>query len=178
MSHPDQQQSRPSTSDGVGDGSTELTPSRFRNALGHFASGIVVVSGLVDGRPAGLTCQSFSSLSLDPPLILVAPSRTSATWPGIAAAGFFCVNVLAATQEWVCRKFAVSGGNKFDGVEWTPGVEGVPRIRGVLASIDCKLESVNDGGDHHIAIGRVMGLAVQTDAPLLFYRGAYHRLPA
>ncbi len=148
----------------------------FRHAMGHFASGIVVVTGVVQGAPAGLTCQSFSSLSLHPPMILLCPSRSSVTWPGIARTGWFCVNVLSATQERVCRQFARSGTEKFSGVAWSPGVNGLPRIDGSLAAIDCSVEKVVDGGDHHVVIGAVRDLVVQTGSPLLFFRGAYHNL--
>lgn len=162
----------------VVDAATGLDSEAFRHALGHFASGIVVVTGIVKGAPAGLSCQSFSSLSLDPPLILLCPSRTSSSWPGIAEAGAFCVNVLAADQERICQQFARSGGDKFDGVGWSSGVSGMPRIDGALAAIDCTIANVVDGGDHHVVIGAVRGLVVRTGSPLLFYRGAYHNLPA
>ena len=154
-----------------------LDSELFRHAMGHFASGIVVVTGVVDGTPTGLTCQSFSSLSLEPPLILLCPSRTSVSWPGLARTGWFCVNVLSSAQEAICRQFARSGGQKFSGVSWSPGFNGLPRIDGSLAAIDCSVATVVDGGDHYVVIGAVRDLVVRSGSPLLFFRGAYHNLP-
>jgi 3-hydroxy-9,10-secoandrosta-1,3,5(10)-triene-9,17-dione monooxygenase reductase component len=155
---------------------TELDSASLRHALSHFASGVIVVTAISDGSPTGLTCQSFSALSLDPPLVLLCPSRTSSSWPGIAAAGTFCVNVLTHEQQWICQQFAVSGGDKFRGVDWEAGLDGIPRIDGALATIDCRLYSVTDGGDHYVVIGQVVNVAVGSGLPLLYFRSSYHRL--
>src|SRR5271170_7172188 len=98
--------------------------ARFREVLGHFATGITIVAASEGGEPVGFSCQSFAALSLDPPMVILAPAKTSTSWPRIVRAGAFCVNILGEHQEAVCRAFAVSGGDKFDGVEWTPGVTG------------------------------------------------------
>src|ERR1700677_3822232 len=102
--------------------------ARFREVLGHFATGITIVTATDEGEPVGFSCQSFAALSLDPPMVILAPAKSSTSWPRIAQAGAFCVNILSDAQEDVCRGFAVSGGDKFVGVEWTPGVTGAPRI--------------------------------------------------
>src|ERR1700685_839007 len=103
-----------------------LDQARFREALGHFATGITIVTATDAGEPVGFSCQSFAALSLDPPMVILAPAKTSTSWPRIARAQSFCVNILGEHQEAVCRAFAVSGGDKFDGVEWSPGGNGAP----------------------------------------------------
>jgi len=146
----------------------------MREVLGHFVSGIVVVTAVGADGPLGFTCQSFSSLSLDPPLVSLAPARTSTTWPRIRAVGAFCVNVLAAEHEDLSAAFARSGVDKFAGVAWTPAPSGAPVIEGVSAWVDCALWAEYDGGDHTIAIGRVRDLGADPSRPpLLYYRGRY-----
>lgn len=158
-------------------------PRLLRTVLGHFCTGVTVISARADGGdPVGFACQSFSSLSLDPPLVSFNVARTSASWPRIAHAGHFCVNVLAADQGELCRSFAVSsatGADKFADVDWAPSPgTGSPRIAGALAWIDCTIHAVHIGGDHLIVLGRVCDLSVErTDTgPLLFYRGAFGEL--
>jgi 3-hydroxy-9,10-secoandrosta-1,3,5(10)-triene-9,17-dione monooxygenase reductase component len=167
-----------------------VSPAVLREVLGHFVSGIVVVTAAgrefdpaagreIDtaagrGGPLGFTCQSFASLSLDPPLVSLAPARTSSTWPRIRAVGAFCVNVLAAEHEDVSVAFARSGVDKFAGVAWTPAPSGAPVLHGVSAWVDCELWAEYDGGDHTIAVGRVLDLSADpTRPPLLYYRGRY-----
>jgi 3-hydroxy-9,10-secoandrosta-1,3,5(10)-triene-9,17-dione monooxygenase reductase component len=154
----------------------------FRRVLGNFATGVTVVTApAADGEtgPAGFACQSFSSLSLDPPLIAFMVGRTSTTWPRIARAGAFCVNVLGAHQGELCRGFAVSGTDKFAGVAYDAApVSGSPRLAGGLAWIDCTIHAVHTGGDHLIVVGRVdaLGGADAPDGPLIFHRGRFERL--
>ncbi|KUN80081.1 NADPH-flavin oxidoreductase [Streptomyces griseoruber] len=150
----------------------------FRRVLGNFASGVTVVTATTPDGPAGFACQSFSSLSLDPPLVAFMVGRTSTTWPRIAHAGVFCVNVLAASQAALCRAFAVSGGDKFAGVPHDAApVSGSPRLTGSLAWIDCTVHAVHTGGDHLIVVGRVDALgstpAADAERPLLFHRGRF-----
>ncbi len=159
------------------DPSTALDPAAFREALSHFASGIVVVTGVVDGRPLGMTCQSFSSLSLDPPLVLFCPARSSASWPVLRTAPRLCINVLSSVQQDVSAQFARSGADKFAGVSWTPTPAGAPALDGVAAHLEVAVEDVVDGGDHHIVVCRVH--ALQTDstlAPLVYWRSGYRTL--
>ncbi|WMX48871.1 flavin reductase family protein [Streptomyces roseicoloratus] len=156
-----------------------VDPGEFRRVLGHFASGVTVVTALDEDGPAGFACQSFASLSLDPPLVVFMVARTSTTWPRIARAGRFCVNVLGADQAELCRAFAVSGADKFAGVPWTPAPStGSPRLPDVPAWIDCEIAAVHTGGDHLIVVGRVAALAAaatDSTAPLLFHRGRFGR---
>src|ERR1700712_4117552 len=160
--------------------------ARMREVLGHFASGVVVVTAAGGGTsdtaagPDGLlgfTCQSFASLSLDPPLISLAPARTSSTWPRIRAVGAFCVNVLADDHEHHSVRFARSGIDRFAGVAWTPGPGGAPILEGVAAWVAATVEHEYDGGDHTIVVGRVRALGADAGrAPPLFHRGRYGRL--
>jgi 3-hydroxy-9,10-secoandrosta-1,3,5(10)-triene-9,17-dione monooxygenase reductase component len=154
---------------------TGLDQARFREVLGHFATGVTIVTALEEGVPVGFSCQSFAALSLDPPMVVLAPARTSTSWPRIRAAGSFCVNILGEHQEAVCRAFAISGGDKFSGVGWRPGITGAPVIDHSLAVVECELGDIFEGGDHEIVIGRVVALDVGEGGPLLFYRGGFGR---
>ncbi|WP_328748231.1 flavin reductase family protein [Streptomyces sp. NBC_00285] len=154
-----------------------VDPAEFRRVLGSFASGVTVVTapGANSEGPAGFACQSFSSLSLDPPLVAFMVGRTSTTWPRIAQAGVFCVNVLSAGQGELCRGFAVRGADKFAGVTHDPApVSGSPRLAGTLAWIDCTIHAVHTGGDHLIIVGRVDALGTgEGERPLLFHQGRF-----
>jgi flavin reductase (DIM6/NTAB) family NADH-FMN oxidoreductase RutF len=151
--------------------------TQFKEAMSRFATGVTIVAGMEDGLPVGFTCQSFMSLSIDPPFVAVAPARTSTSWPRIARAGSFCVNVLGDHQEDLCRGFAVSGGNKFEGVAWHPApVSGAPVIEGSLSWVDCEVELVHDAGDHELIMGRVLDLGTADGAPLLFFRRQFATL--
>ncbi|WEB42035.1 flavin reductase family protein [Streptomyces yunnanensis] len=157
-----------------------LDPAEFRSVLGHFASGVTIITAPAETGPAGFACQSFASLSLDPPLVAFMVGRTSTTWPRLARAGVFCVNVLGAAQGDLCRAFAVSGADKFAGVPHSPApVTGSPRLADVPAWIDCTIHAVHTGGDHLIVVGRVEALGTDPIAaahgPLLFHRGAFGR---
>lgn len=146
----------------------------MREVIGHFASGITVVTAVTDDGPVGFTCQSFSSLSLDPPLVVFAPGRTSRTWPQLREIGRFCINVLGEGQDAVSQGFARSGADKFAGVRWTPSAHGSPVLDDVVAWIDAELWAEYDGGDHTLAVARVLGLGADPDLrPLLYHRGAY-----
>ncbi len=115
-------------------------------------------------------------MSLDPPLVAFFPDKSSSSWPRIEAAGAFCVNILAEDQEAVCRRFAAKGDDKFAGLGWSPAGSGAPLLDGVLAWIDCDIDSVTEAGDHFCVLGQVRDLAVSHDgAPLLFFRGGYGR---
>jgi 3-hydroxy-9,10-secoandrosta-1,3,5(10)-triene-9,17-dione monooxygenase reductase component len=152
----------------------EPEPGRFRQVLGHFCTGVTVIAGCDEGGPAGFACQSFAALSLDPPLVLFCPSRSSATWPRIARAGHFCANVLAAGQRELARVFGTSGADKFAGVAWSPSSSGAPVLDGVLTWAGCAVEAVHEAGDHYVVVGRVTELGgCRAGQPLLFYRGRY-----
>ncbi|MCD2114117.1 flavin reductase [Rhodococcus rhodochrous] len=129
-----------------------------------------------DGNRSGMVVGSFASVSLSPPLVVFFPDRSSSSWPKIQAVGRFCINVLAAGQEDVCRRFATKGGDKFAGLDVDVAPSGMPRLNDVAAWIDCEIESVHDVGDHFAVFGRVLDLDVGTAAsPLLFFQGGYGR---
>jgi 3-hydroxy-9,10-secoandrosta-1,3,5(10)-triene-9,17-dione monooxygenase reductase component len=155
-----------------------LDQARFREVLGHFATGVTIVTACEDGEPVGFSCQAFAALSLDPPMVILAPAKSSTSWPRIAEAGAFAVNILAEHQEAICLNFAVSGGDKFDGVAWTAGTTGAPLIKGSLATIECTLGAIYEGGDHELVTGRVVAMEVGSGSPLLFYRSGFGRFVA
>ncbi|WP_405845782.1 flavin reductase family protein [Streptomyces sp. NBC_01518] len=154
-----------------------LDTALFRHVLGHFCTGVVVVAAVAPEGPVGLTCQSFCSLSLDPPLVMFGAARTSTSWPRIRRVGSFCVNVLAEDQQEVSTRMARSGTDKFAGVDWDPTPPGAVRLRGALAWLDCELHAEHPGGDHTVVVGRVRRPAVASGAPpLLYHRGGYAAL--
>lgn len=150
--------------------------ARFRQVLGHFPTGVTVVTADHESGPVGLAVGSFASASLDPALVAFFPDKESTSWPRIEETGVFCVNVLADGQEDVCRRFASKGEDKFEGLGWKPAASGAPVLDGVLAWIDCRIHSVLEAGDHFCVLGQVNELDVSDDGgPLVFFRGGYGR---
>lgn len=159
--------------------SSDIDPSEFRRVLGHFPTGVTVVTAADAEGPAGMAIGSFASVSLDPPLVMFCPARTSSSWARMKETGSFCVNVLGDDQKDVCGVFAGKADDKFAGIDWTTEVTGSPVIPGSLAWIDCTVHAIHDGGDHDIVVGRVEALATAegdgVPGPLLFYKGGYGR---
>ncbi len=150
--------------------------ARYRQVLGHFATGVTVVTASAGGEPVGLAVNSFTSVSLEPPLVAFCVARSSTTWPQLRAAGTFCVNVLAEDQEALSRAFAAPAVDRFLGVGWRPAPSGAPVLAGVLAWIDCTVEAEHEAGDHFIVVGRAHELDLGHEGrPLVFYRGGYGR---
>jgi len=174
-----------------------IDPGDLRKALGQFCTGVVVVTGCVEGKPMGFAAQSFVSLSLDPALVGISPARTSASWPEIRRSGHFCINILTQAQKDVCDTFARSAGragrtgrtgraesagsagipdgDKFSGLVWQGGETGSPILQDVLAWVDCRIEAEHPAGDHTFVIGAVENLEVCAPEakPLLFFQGRY-----
>jgi 3-hydroxy-9,10-secoandrosta-1,3,5(10)-triene-9,17-dione monooxygenase reductase component len=151
-----------------------MTTAEYRRVLGHFCTGVTVVTSIDAGEPVGFACQAFAALSLDPPLVLFCPGSGSSTWPRIERAGHFCVNVLADDQRDLSRVFGTSGADKFAGVGWSPSPAGAPVLAGALTWAACRIEAAHPAGDHHVVIGRVTELGECRDRrPLLFYKGRY-----
>jgi flavin reductase (DIM6/NTAB) family NADH-FMN oxidoreductase RutF len=156
-----------------------IDPKQFRTVLGHFPTGVTIVSGIDGAIPHGFTIGSFTSVSLDPPLVGFLPMLNSTTWAAIAPSGKFCVNVLSRAQADLCWKFAKSGNehSRFDDVAWRPGPTGSPIIERAVAWIDCEVEHVYETGDHYFVLGRVVALDADADHdgqgphPLLFFKG-------
>lgn len=152
---------------------------QFRTVLGHFPTGVTIVSGLDGDQPVGFTIGSFTSVSLDPPLVGFLPQKDSDTWRAMSAGGSFCVNVLSRDQADLCWKFAKSGNEteRFTDVDWHAGPTGSPVIDRAVAWIDCTVEEVYEMGDHYFVLGRVVALEADADHdgegpfPLLFFRG-------
>lgn len=152
----------------------QIEAATFREVLGHYPTGVCVITALDDqGAPIGMVVGSFSSVSLDPPLVGFFPDKSSTSWPQIEEAGHFCVNVLASDQTALCRQVA-SKGDKFAGVEYAVSQHGIPVLEGAMASIECRLHDVIEAGDHWLVLGRVLGLEARRDTdPMLFFRGQY-----
>lgn len=158
---------------------TAVDAGHYRRVLGHFPTGVVVVTALDGGRPVGLAVGSFCSLSLQPPLVLFCVGRDSTSWPAISAAGRCGVNVLSCDQQELCRSFARSGGDKFAGVAWTLSTRGVPLLEGAIAWLDCRIDSVSTAGDHFVVVAAVDSLdLVRDDFPLVFCRGGFGQFQA
>ena len=151
-------------------------PSRaLRNALGQFATGVTVVTTQTDKGPLGITANSFSSVSLDPPLVLWSPARASRRFAAFEAATHYAIHVLSDTQEHVCKRFSTDGFD-FDGLDWAPGQNGAPLIGGALAQFECTRYAAHDGGDHLIIVGRVTQARQTAGKPLIFAQGAFRAL--
>ncbi len=158
--------------------SESVDPRLFRDVLGHFPTGVTVVTGVDErGTPHGITIGSFVSVSLEPPLVGFLPGKRSRSWPLIAGSGSFCVNILGAGQDELCWRFAKEPAEgedtKFVGVEWTRSTTGSPILPGVVGWIDCTIDAVSEAGDHWFVLGRVVDLSHQSDvsSAMVFFRG-------
>ena len=149
----------------------------YRTVLGHFATGVVIVTAIEDGEPVGMACNSFTSVSLEPPLVLFCAAKSSSTWPRVQSAGKWAANFLDDAGEEVCRLFAQKGADRFSRISYTTGRTGAPILEDALAFVDCETLVEHDAGDHLIVVGRVVELGYQAEGkkPLLFYRGGYGR---
>ena len=160
--------------------STAFDVAEFRHVASHFATGVVVVCGNEEGELVGFAAQSFVSLSLEPPLILFCPQKTSTSWPRIRKLGKFCINVLNENQSATSDAFATVG--EVADVNWHPNADSqTPSLEGVLATLDCELREEHDAGDHTIVVADVRDVRVKhpDHHPLLFYQGTYgHFVPA
>ena len=145
----------------------------YRDTMGQYCTGVVIVTGNEDGTLVGFAAQSFVSLSLDPPLIAVCPAKTSTSWPRIRATGVFAINVLADDQEAASEEFAQSG--RAADVPWNTNATSAPILQGAIAYVECALDAEHDAGDHTVAVGRVLGFeTLRPDArPLIYFRGEY-----
>ena len=153
---------------------TTIDPAEFRKVLGSYPTGVCVITALAENKPAGMVIGSFTSVSLDPPLVGFFPDKKSTSWPVIAKAGHFCVNVLGSDQQEVCRAASSKGEDKFVGIEFTISDHNLPVIVNSIASIECRLYSVAEAGDHWFVMGEVLRMeTVREDDPMLFHRGRY-----
>ena len=163
-------------------GNTSIDGREFRRVLGHYPTGVTVVTAACPGGPEGLTIGSFTSVSLDPPLVSFCPGHDSDSWARMRDVGSFCVNVLSDEQAEVSSVFASKVDDKFRGVTTRVEATGAPVIEGCLAWIDCRVHAVHPAGDHDIVVGRVVALGTADGAhesasgPLVFFKGAYGRV--
>ena len=149
----------------------------FRNVMGTFATGVAIISTKVDGNVHGITANSFSSVSLDPPLVLFCLGRSSTNFSAFMTTDNFAVNILAAGQDALSTRFAIFEGDRFEGVGWQSWETGAPIVDGVISAADCILEARHDAGDHVIIVGRVLRAEKFFDAsPLLYFKGGYANL--
>lgn len=154
-----------------------IGPDEFRRVLGHFATGVTIVTTCdADARPSGLTVSAFASLSLDPPLVLVCIDHKSQTYPALRESGRFAINVLALGQEVLSRRFASTQAGKFDGLAYQISDLKLPLLGAALAHIECMTVSTHVEGDHTIFVGRVERTGINDGDPLLYFRGRYNRL--
>jgi len=156
-------------------GEVTIDPNNFRQVLGAYPTGVCVVTALdEEERPVGMVVGTFTSVSLDPPLVGFLPDKKSSSWPVIEKAGRFCVNVLGSDQQDMCRKLAGKGPDKFAGVGYAVSEHRVPVLGDVIARIECTLHSVTEAGDHWFVLGDVVHLEATREAdPMLFHRGRY-----
>jgi 3-hydroxy-9,10-secoandrosta-1,3,5(10)-triene-9,17-dione monooxygenase reductase component len=146
----------------------------FRTVLGHFATGVTLITAMDGDEPVGMACNSFTSVSLDPPLVLYCAAKASSTWPKIQPAQCFAANILGEDDEELCRLFATKGAARFKHLNYSPYRTGAPVIHDAIAFVDCETVAEHDAGDHVIVVGRVVELGYASEGkPLLFYRGGY-----
>jgi flavin reductase (DIM6/NTAB) family NADH-FMN oxidoreductase RutF len=156
-----------------------IDPRDFRNALGTYATGVTIITALgADGKPYGLTCNSFASVSLNPPLVLWSLGLYSSSLSVFQNANHFVINVLGTSQQALANKFAKSSEDKFAGVEWTPGLGNAPLLADSVATFQCRAANRYYGGDHVIFLGAVEAYSYNREEPLLFARGGYGRFTA
>ena len=154
-----------------------VTVESFRRAVGRFATGVTVVTAVDGGLDHAMTANAFTSVSLDPPLILVCVDHKSQSYPALVAGKTFAVNILSHDQEHVSRRFATTKvENKFEGVPFTLSQMGLPLLENALAQLECATVNVHLEGDHTIFVGRVERARAGAGLPLVYYRGRYDRL--
>ncbi|MGD0288442.1 MAG: flavin reductase family protein [Candidatus Binataceae bacterium] len=154
-----------------------IEKNELRQVMGHFATGVTVITTLNKaGQMHGLTANAFTSVSLEPPLLLISVDKKAESWPAFEESKVFTVNILADNQEALSRRFAVSGGNKFEGVAYRIGANGAPILEGVLTYIECTLYAAYEGGDHSIYLGEIQQAEIREGKPLVFFRGGYRAL--
>jgi 3-hydroxy-9,10-secoandrosta-1,3,5(10)-triene-9,17-dione monooxygenase reductase component len=154
--------------------SEHIDPGHYRRVLAQLPTGVSIITASGRDGPIGMVANSVTSVSLDPPLILLCPAKTSTTWPGIRSTDGFCINVMAGHHERITRQFAAKGVDRFAGVSYEDRTTG-PVLREALAWIECRLEDEYEAGDHTVAIARVhaMDAAAELAEPLVFFRGGY-----
>lgn len=155
---------------------SSIDTARFKEVLGHFVTGVAIVTAATPDGPVGFTCQTFGALSLDPTLISFSAVSASYSWPKARDVGVVGVNILSQDQESIARVFGKPGPDKFAGVGWSPAPDGAPLIDGALAHLEGRIEFVTTQGDHDIVVVAVGYARSHQGAPLIFYRGGFSGL--
>ena len=151
-----------------------IEKNELRRIMGHFATGVTVITTVSgQGTPYGLTANAFMSVSLEPPLVLISVDKKAESYPYFEQSRVFTINILRDDQEGLSRRFAVSGGNKFEGIAFHRGANNVPILEDTLAHVECRLHAAYDGGDHTLYLGEILEAETREGRPLLFYRGGY-----
>ena len=154
-----------------------LDTRKFRDVMGTFTTGVTIVTTIDNKTPHGITANSFTSVSLSPPLVMFCLGKSSTNFESFMASDCFAVNILSSQQDALSTRFATFEGDRFDGLNWTAWDTGAPILENVIAAIDCRLETSHDAGDHVIVLGLVVRAEVQNNAPpLLYFKGGYERL--
>lgn len=152
---------------------SEITGEQFRHVLGHLPTGVTIITAHAETGPVGMAANSFGSVSLDPPLVLLCPAKSSTTWPAIRDVGSFCANIMAGNHQELCRQFAMKDIDRFAGVAWSNLPAG-PGLEEAVGWVECRIEAEHDAGDHQIVVARVLALEANSErTPLVFFRGSY-----
>jgi flavin reductase (DIM6/NTAB) family NADH-FMN oxidoreductase RutF len=155
------------------DNAVQIDPGHFRQVLAHLPTGVTVIAAHGEDGPVGMAANSVTSVSLDPPLVLFCPAKSSTTWPKIRAAGSFCINVMAGHHEEVTRQFAAKEADRFAGVQCDHRPTG-PGLCDAVAWVECRMEEEREAGDHTIVVARVVAIEAAAEVdPLVFFRGSY-----
>jgi 3-hydroxy-9,10-secoandrosta-1,3,5(10)-triene-9,17-dione monooxygenase reductase component len=153
--------------------SIQIDPLHFRTVLGHLPTGVTVITAHGQGGPTGMAANSVTSVSLEPPLVLFCPARSSTTWPLIQETGAFCLNVMASDHEDLIRRFSTKDTDRFASVEWARRETG-PALSGAVAWIECQIQNEYEAGDHLVVIAGVTAVEARSEVePLVFFRGSY-----
>ena len=154
-----------------------LDTRKFRDVMGTFTTGVTIITTMDNKTPHGITANSFTSVSLSPPMVMFCLGKSSANFEAFMASDSFAVNILSSQQDALSTRFATFEGDRFDGLNWSAWDTGAPILENVIAAIDCRLDATHDAGDHVIILGLVVRAEVQNNAPpLLYFKGGYERL--
>ena len=154
-----------------------LDTRKFRDVMGTFTTGVTIITTMDNKTPHGITANSFTSVSLSPPMVMFCLGKSSANFEAFMASDCFAVNILSSQQDALSTRFATFEGDRFDGLNWSAWDTGAPILENVIAAIDCRLEATHDAGDHVIILGLVVRAEVKNNAPrLLYFKGGYERL--
>jgi len=165
----------------TGTGTLETSPAAvdaesFRRTLGHFPTGLAVITAVYEGEPVGMIANSFTAVSLEPPLVLFCPAHSSTTWPKIKASGGYSVNILSEESDLICTHFTSSGKRHLEGLSHGMTERGRPVLDDAITWLDCRIRHEYPGGDHAISVAEVEDMGAPGGAPMVFFQSAYQRL--